>query len=273
MDSEKSSRKTHCGLILLVILRSSVIPLNMLVFFDETFRHSREHEGVQFGALCGIAIPEDQLTRVAQDIYQLKLKHLDGEYAREREIHGKELLKNFAFKLEARGIASRNLNLVRDIIHYICLKNLKIFGCVCFEKKHQTFECTNLTALDKTFRFVFERVDIFMKLEHQGEMASIIFDSRDFGTDQKNAHAITNYFLRSPDGLALDSIVDTPFFAISQSQNIGLQLADLVTTVIGMRFESHPAIQPFYSELKRCFFRWKISEKRWGSGLKLMRGG
>lgn len=245
----------------------------MLIFFDETFRHSRKHLGVQFGALCGIAIPEQQLTRVAKDVYQLKLKHLDAEYARNRELHGKELLKNFAFKLEARGIASRNLDLVRDILQYIRQKDLRIFGCVCFESKHQAFECTNLTALDKTFRFVFERIDMFMKIEHKTEMASIIFDSRDFGTDRNNAHAITNFFLRSPDGLALDSIVDTPFFAISQSQNIGLQLADLVTTIVGMRFESHPFIQPFYRELKGCFFRWKINEDQWGSGLKVIRGG
>ncbi len=69
----------------------------------------------------------------------------------------------------------------------------------------------------------------------------------------------------------MDSIVPTPFFAISQSDNAGLQMADFVTTIIGLRFSSHPDISPFYDNLKHCFFRFKTDEGAWHNSLKVVR--
>lgn len=63
----------------------------MLFFFDETFRESLRYKGRPFGALCGIGILEKQLARVANDVYQLKTKHLGSDFARDREIKGKEI--------------------------------------------------------------------------------------------------------------------------------------------------------------------------------------
>jgi hypothetical protein len=127
-----------------------------------------------------------------------------------------------------------------------------VFGCVCFEKQLQRFQVDDVKALDKTFRYIFERIDLFMKIYHPDEMAHLIFDDRDYGINQKNSEAITNFFQRSAKGLAMDSIVKTPFFAISQSQNVGLQLADFVTTVIGLRFSSHEKIKPFFRAMKEA---------------------
>jgi hypothetical protein len=75
----------------------------MLIFFDETFRNSLSYPGVSLGVLSGIAIPENELHRVATDIYQLKYKHLGAEFARDGEIKGKELLKNWVFNLEKKA--------------------------------------------------------------------------------------------------------------------------------------------------------------------------
>ncbi len=72
-------------------------------------------------------------------------------------------------------------------------------------------------------------------------------------------------------GLSLDSIVKTPFFAISQAQRVGLQLADLVTTVIGLRFASHPQARPYFDMLKRCFFTYEEHGRR-RSSLKVVSG-
>ncbi len=81
----------------------------MLVFFDETFRDSLSYQGATLGALCGVAIPEKQLHRVADDVFKLKLKHFGSDFARDCEIKGKELLKNYVFRLEANGVVSNNL--------------------------------------------------------------------------------------------------------------------------------------------------------------------
>lgn len=223
----------------------------MLIFFDESFRESLRYRDVSLGALCGVGIPEKQLTRVADDIYRLKLKHMGADFARGGEIKGKELLKNYVFNLASRGIKSKNLALADDLIEYIVSKKLPVFGCVCFEKELQRFQVDDVSALDKTFQYLFERIDMWMKIYHPDEMACIVFDDRDYGINQKNSEAITNFFQRSAKGLSLDSIVKTPFFAISQSQNVGLQLADLVTTVIGLRFASHRHIEPYFTGLKK----------------------
>ncbi len=162
----------------------------MLIFFDETFRTSLKHPDVTFGALCGVAIPESQLHKVASDIYQLKYKHLGAEFARDGEIKGKDLLKNYTFAMAKKGIDSRNIALA---------------------------------------------------------------------------------ILRSAQGLSLDSIIKTPFFAISQSQNVGLQLADFVTTIVGLRFMSHPEAAPYFEALKRCRFAYQNNAGYWANSLKIIR--
>src|SRR5947199_143169 len=128
----------------------------MLFFFDETFRGSLRYRERALGALCGIGISEKQVARIANDVYQLKAKHLGAEFARDREIKGKELFKNWVFSLASKGVTSNNLALGGDLLDYIRRKRLPVFGCVCFEKKFQRFQVDDVTALDKTFRYLFE---------------------------------------------------------------------------------------------------------------------
>ena len=209
--------------------------------------------------------------RVSTDIFQLKLKHFGHEFASEKEIKGKDLLKNRVFQY-VEDDKRPNLPFAKDVLQYIAYKKLYVFGCVCFEPGTQMFKCDDVRALDNTFWYIFERVDMFMKIEHPQQLAKLIFDDRDYGTNSPNAAAITNFFIRSPRGLALNSILKTPFFAISQAQNVGLQLADFVTTIIGLRFESCLHIQPYFDLLKPSIYSY-IDNGRRISGLKLLRGG
>lgn len=244
----------------------------MLIFLDESFRENNsQSKPAPFGVLAGVSLREDALTAIAQDVYQLKYKHLGAEFAKDGEIKGKELTKRYAFNLEAKGIESKNLNLARDLVRYIRRKKIRVFGCVCFRPDMQAFKCQDLTVLDRTYRYLFERIDVFMKIESPTEKAILVFDDRDHGTNTNNATAITNFFLRSPDGLAMDSIIDTPFFAISQAQNVGLQLADFVTTIIGQRFEGFDLIKPLWKELKPAIFSWQDPPGLRHSGLKVIR--
>lgn len=216
-------------------------------------------------------MPEKEFHRISTDVFQLKLKHFGHEFASDKEIKGKDLLKNRVFRHLADGNKTPSLFLAEDLLQYIRLKNLSVFGCVCFEKDIQRFKCENVRSLDNTFRYLFERIDMFMKIEHPGQLAKLVFDDRDFGTNHPNSTAITNFFVRSPEGLAMNSILKTPFFAISQAHNVGLQLADFVTTIIGLRFESCPHIQPYFESLKSCIYVYDDRGKRI-SGLKIFRG-
>lgn len=233
----------------------------MLVFLDETFRKSLSPHGKRLGALCGIAIPEKELSRISSDIYQLKLKHFDANFASNEELKSDTMLSNSMFKLEKSGVKCHNLEYARDLTDYICAKRFRIFGCVCFDETKQYFRCEDVRSLDKTFMFIFERLDMFMKIKYPEKMAKLVFDDRDFGTNRKNATAITNFFLRSAMGLSFDSILKTPFFAISQSQNVGLHLADFVTGVIGMRFSNNRNGEEFYKKIRQC--RFVYQENGW----------
>ncbi len=244
----------------------------MLIFFDESFRKSRTVTDKPLGLLVGIAIPEESLSQIVVDLFTLKVKHFGAEIATRMEIKGSEIFKSFAFKLEQRGIKSKNLAFASDVLDYISHKKLIVLGCVCFEEELHSFKCEDVRSLDKTFVFLFERVDVFMKREHPDRFAKLVFDDRGFQINNTNSEAITNYFVRSPAGLALTSVIKTPLFAISQAQNIGLQLSDFVNYIIGSRFSGDTRIDPFWKKLKNAFYTWDGGEGYIGSSLKVIRG-
>jgi hypothetical protein len=243
----------------------------MLFFFDETFRESDRFPGFKLGAMCGIAIAEEEFGNVIDDVYRLKLKHFGAGFALNSEIKGKELLKNYVFSLEAKGIRSRHLDFSQDLLEYIRAKGLKVFGCVCFKRGIQDFKSSDSTALDTTFRYLFERIDMFMKINHPRGKAILVFDDRDQAINGMNAAAITNFFQRHAAGIAMDSIIPTPFYAISQAQSVGVQLADFVTTIIGLRFSGHRNGLKFFNALRPAVFMFKNDRAIWISGIKVMR--
>jgi hypothetical protein len=243
----------------------------MLIFFDESFHDSRRDPAISLGALCGVGIPEEQMSQIAMDVYALKHKHLGAEFASDGEIKGKELFKRWVFNLAQRGIVSQNLLLGADLIDYILGKRLPVFGCVCFQKDLRKFQATDVTALDDSFRLLLERVDTYMKRERPDDLACVVFDDRNYGINARNAEAITTFFQRDVRGLTMDSIVRTPFFAISQAHNVGLQLADLVAAVIGLRFSSNRSIAPYYAKLRKAIPSWPSGRGEFRvSGLKVM---
>jgi hypothetical protein len=67
------------------------------------------------------------------------------------------------------------------------------------------------------------------------------------------------------------SIVRTPFFAISQAQNVGLQLADFVTTIVGLRFAGNKNIQSYFTRLSPAIPGYENSPDGWTLCLKIMK--
>jgi hypothetical protein len=63
----------------------------------------------------------------------------------------------------------------------------------------------------------------------------------------------------------------SPFFSISQANSVGVQLADFVTAIIGLRFSGIHSVQPFFDSLQNSIYRYKNNDGSWNSGLKVMR--
>ena len=130
--------------------------------------------------------------------------------------------------------------------------------------------CDDEVNLDVTYRYLFERIDSYMKREFAGRVAKLVFDNRDHRTHEKNARAITNFFVRSPIGLGYDSILRIPFFAVSQGHNYGLQLADLITTVIALFFQGRREFKPLWQIVKGMLYMAQVGGQK-QSSLKVMR--
>src|SRR5208282_1946305 len=119
--------------------KTLIIYPRMFVFFDESFRQSRSPHKRAFGVLAGITIAEKDIHRVSHDVFLLKLKHFGHDFATEKEIKGKELLKNRVFQHLQNGKKTASLLLAEDMLAYINAKKLYVFGCVCFEQEIQKF--------------------------------------------------------------------------------------------------------------------------------------
>lgn len=241
----------------------------MLVFLDESFReHSRT--GKKFGVLSGVAIPEDFFHSFQQELFEVRKPYHGSVLREEDEIHGNKLLNTTTLRTITNRGYSLHWNLAQEILQYAASRKIKVFGVVCFRDDLHSFVCDDEVNLDVTYRYLFERIDMYMKREFPGRTAKLVFDNRDHRTHEKNARAITNFFMRSQMGLGYDSILRIPFFAVSQGHNYGLQLADLVTTVVAIFFQGRKEFRPLWRTVKSMLYMARLGSFD-QSSLKVMR--
>ncbi|MCH8344308.1 MAG: DUF3800 domain-containing protein [Planctomycetes bacterium] len=222
----------------------------MLIFLDESFRQHQRLK-TRFGVLAGAAIPEELFPSIQQGLYQIRRPYDQMILKPEHGLKGHDLLTRTTYRRIERDGYSYHYNLVQEVLEYAAKYRIKIFGVVCFRTEFHTFSCADEKLLDPTFRYLFERIDRYMKNEHPGKFAKLIFDDRGRQTNERNSRAITNFFARSHLGAGYDSIVRVPFFAIGRGHHYGMQLADLITTVVAQRFAGEKAVQPLWRIVQR----------------------
>jgi len=241
----------------------------VLVFLDETFR-THVRTGARLGVLAGVAIPEDILSDFHYQLHLLRRPYHGQVLREDDEIKGRLLLNKATLENHARGLPSLKRRLAEDLLHYSARRQIKVFGVVCFRDDLHTFVCDDELKIDQTYRYLFERIDRYMRLALPGRFAKIIFDDRGHRTNAVNARAITNFFHRSSLGRGYDTLIRNPFFATSQGHNYGLQMADLVTTVVGLRFQGNHEIMPLYRVVRKMLHRAPVGGLT-QSSLKVMR--
>jgi hypothetical protein len=202
--------------------------------------------------LSAVQFKSHDFNDCSKEIFALKVKHL-GFKSSDIELKGKELLKNYLFKLEERGIRSRGLNLVRDVLQYTKSCGVQFFASVVFAKEEIDLSCADANQLERPFFFLFERIDLFMKENHPGLMAKIIFDDRGVQLNKCISKSVSNFFHKSRTGQSFDTIIKVPFFAMS-SENIGIQVADIGAYIIGARFSGDRRKIEFFQEIKESQF-------------------
>jgi hypothetical protein len=233
----------------------------MLLFLDETFRRN-DRTGAQFAALCGIAVAEPVFPSFLDGVYRIRRPYHGSVLDAEDELKGKIILNRSVLDARDRDGASTKWSMAEDLIHFAHRSRIKVFGVVTFDQASTTLVCDNPRALDQPFRKLFTRVDRYMKVEHPGVYVKVVFDSRQDTQNRKNSEAITNFLTRSTIGGTYDSIVRVPFFGVSQAQNYGLQVADLVTTVIGLKFSGESRVDPLWHVIQRMLYRTTLGDRR-----------
>lgn len=223
----------------------------MLFFIDESWQTTKNNK-YKVGVLSAIQIKSHDFNDCSTQIYNLKLKHMGYKYGT-NEVKGKDLLKNYLFKLEEKGIESKLLNLTREILEYMRTSGVLLFASIVLSKKEVDLACADVNQLERPFFFLFERINLFMKENHPGLMAKLVFDDRGVQCNNNISKSVSNFFHKCRVGQSFDAIVRVPFFAIS-SENVGIQLADLGAHVLGARFTGDKKKSEFFQKVKNLQF-------------------
>ncbi len=224
----------------------------MLFFIDESWQSTQDGK-YKVGILSAVQIKSHDFNECSKQVFLMKTKNL-GISGGNLELKGVQSFRPYIFRLEKKGVVSRELNVVRDVLAYMDSMGMKLFASVVFEERELDLACANVNQLERPFFYLFERVDLFMKENHPGLMAKIIFDDRGIQANKKISASVGNFFHKCSAGQAFDSIIKVPFFGIS-TENVGIQLADLIAHVLGKRFTGNKEIIPFFRQLKKMEFK------------------
>jgi hypothetical protein len=232
----------------------------MLLFLDETFR-ANTRTGAKFAALSGVGIPESIFPDFLEGFWSMRRPYHGEVLDPEEEVKGKVLLNRSVLDNREEKGHSAKWSMAEDLLNDARKRGVRVFGVVTFDSRWTSLDCKDELALHESFKKLFTRVDRYMKLEHPGEFVKIVFDSRQDKENERNSRAITNFLVRSTLGISFDSIVKVPFFGVSQAHNYGLQLADLVTTVIGLRFAGEERIKPLWRIVQHMLYRTALGDR------------
>lgn len=238
----------------------------MLFFIDESWQVTQDNKH-KVGVLSAVQIKSHDFNECSKYIRDLKIKHL-GPKAGYLEPKGVQNLRPYLFSLEAKGVPSNELNLIRDIFVYMKALGMQLFASIVFAQQDLDLSCANVKQLERPFYYLFERIDLFMKENHPGLMAKIIFDDRGIQNNKKISASVSNFFHKSSAGQSFNNIIKVPFFGIS-TENVGIQIADIVAYVLGNRFTGKRKQMEFFKKAKEIEFKSRALFKMFEKSEKL----
>ncbi|OGW82284.1 MAG: hypothetical protein A3G33_11270 [Omnitrophica bacterium RIFCSPLOWO2_12_FULL_44_17] len=228
----------------------------MLIFIDESWQNDDENPEQKVGVLSAVAIRSTDFNEYSRQIWNFKVKHLSAKCG-DIEIKGKEIFKKYLFRLEWKKVRSHSLDLARDIFDYAETHGAKAFASIVLDEKEVNLACADDKQLERPFFFLFERINLFMAEHHPDLMACLIFDDRGITQNERTSKSVSNFFHLSNTGKSFDRIIKVPLFAIS-SENVGIQLADMIGHLIGRRETGDEKIvSEFWKKIKQFEYKSK----------------
>ncbi|PIQ86917.1 MAG: hypothetical protein COV74_02820 [Candidatus Omnitrophica bacterium CG11_big_fil_rev_8_21_14_0_20_45_26] len=228
----------------------------MLIFIDESWQISDRNPDKKVGVLSAVAIRSTDFNEYSRQLWNFKVKHL-GNRCGDVEIKGSTIFKKYFLRLEWKGIRSHQLNLARDVFDYASTHGAKAFASIVLDDNEVDLSCADSKQLERPFFFLFERINTYMEENYPDLMASLIFDDRGITQNERISKSVSNFFHLSNIGKSFDRIIKAPFFAIS-SENVGIQIADMIGHVIARRSTGDEKIlDEFWQKTKQLEYKSK----------------
>ena len=228
----------------------------MLFFIDESWQTSQNKPENKVGVLSAVAIRSIDFNEFSRQLWNFKVKHL-GAKCGDVEIKGKEIFKKYFFRLEQKGIKSYQLELARDIFSFAETRGAKAFASIVLDEKEVNLSCADVKQLERPFFFLFERINLHVQESYPDLVATLIFDDRGITQNEKISSSVSNFFHLSHVGKSFDRINKVPLFGIS-SENVGIQIADMIGHLIGRRETGdEKIIAEFSKQIKQIEYKSK----------------
>lgn len=207
---------------------------------------------------------DETARRLRRVLYGFRRKYYGVENARDlrRELKGNELLSRQSFRLARKLRAMPNNHaVVREIFAWSERQSeehpILAFGSVVYGPDPH-LRVMEPRRLDLPFRDLIEKVSC-AAAPYKRRRVHLVFDQR-FGADNSIAIGIQNFL----SGMRVANIYPFPLFGVSHVMP-GLQIADIVSHILGRRAVGDQRIMPWWRHLLKLQWKGKVREyDRWG---------
>jgi len=228
----------------------------MWCFFDETWIEHTKIPDFKVGVFAGILTEEDFLPKLERLLYGVRRKYFGAENAKNPsyELRGSDLLSNNSFRLEQKYGYSRNLSIVREIISYLQSEDehyIRFFASAVYGRNPRLL-CPEPKNIPWPYRTLCLNISRAVAEYAPERRAVAIYDQR-FQAETGIAIAMKAFI----QGLGLPNLHPVPYFGVSHATP-GLQVADILTHIVGKQWAKNRNFQLFYDQVKQL--QWTKTE-------------
>lgn len=231
----------------------------MWCFFDESY----PPEGGVSSITCCL-MKSETVANLDRWIYRAKKKYWGEAQAKSlrNEVKGASLFSNYAFKMEEKYGASKNLLLAREVLAECVNESasdpIKFFGCAVYGGQDLLKAINKENKLTFPIAEILERVSVAAQEMDTDRKVNLVFDEQ--LTDMELAISTRRFV----SGVGIANISHYPLIAVSHVSP-GLQLADLGAYILGRRAQGDLRFKIWLSRLKQLEWSGTIKgRERWG---------
>lgn len=223
-----------------------------LVYVDESGSPYSYSPRSEFFILSAVIIPEFDWEKLNQEIASLKRKYFPSGDLDDIEVKGSDIWNAMG---SFTGFDTSKIDqILYDICYVITQNNLKIVSIVVRKQKF-IFQNTGKDMITESWKYLLERIEMFLTGEGQCQHGLIIMDSINHGEDKKMAKILDGFKRAGTDYVNLDHILEITFSDSGMKKII--QLTDVISYIVNlhMRKDTTSDIEYYWKAVETKFRR------------------